>query len=269
MTEGRVSIIIPMYNAGAFLRQTIDSCLAQRYKDTEIILIDDCSTDGTYVIAAEYEKGHQNIILLKNDVNKGLIKTINTALDKVTGEYVIVLGNDDILPETHLEIMAAALQSDTRNSFAYCGSIFIDENGKEFGKSNTIDIADQNYKIAVNNPINSCGLLMRTQRLIEAGGYPVIEGCPNYGEWLLWIRLLKNGKAVYVRDTRSFYRKHSNNLTKTFMNKDKIKKNYSYNLLCMHTAQKELPLGAKEKIYAFGRETLYRLKMTYHIYAKG
>lgn len=266
MVEGRVSIIIPMYNAELFLRQTIDSCLIQKYKDTEIVLIDDCSTDHTYLIANEYQKNNSNIKLLKNNTNLGLIKTINTAIDNITGEYVLVLGNDDILKETHLEEMVVALNQDSKNSFAYCGSIFIDESGCEFGMSNTIDITNQMYKIAYINPVNSCGLLMKTQRLIEVKKYPVIDECPNYGEWLLWINLLKNGKGVYVKNIKSLYRIHSHNLTKTFMDKDKIKKNYNYNLICMHTAQKELSLNIYERIYAFGMELLYKLKMFYHIY---
>lgn len=268
MRDGCVSIIIPMYNAETFLHETIESCLKQSYKNVQIILIDDCSNDRTFEIAKDYCRRYPKIKLLRNNFNLGLIKTLNIAIDVVEGEFTLVLGNDDILNEIHLEKMVTALKSNEKNVFAYCESILIDEKGQELGLSNTIDLNEKPYKIACINPINSCGLLMRTQNLLLANKYPVIEGCPNYGEWLLWIKLLANGRAVYVRDIKSFYRIHSKNLSKSFMNEDKIKNNYHYNLLCMHTAQKELSLKIYEKIYVLCKEIIYRMKMVYHIYVE-
>lgn len=268
MVKGRVSIIVPMYNASNFLKYTVDSCLNQTYKDKEIVLIDDCSNDNTYSIATEYEKNNYNIRTLKNKENRGLIKTINTALDFISGEYVLILGNDDILGIDHLEVMVQALSSDEELSFAYCKSVLIDENGEEFGETETIDINRNMCRIAYTNPINSCGLLMKTESLFAVEKYPVIDGCPNYGEWLLWIKMLESGKALFVDQAKSYYRIHANNLTKTFMDKNKIQKNYSYNLICMDRAVKCLNFNVTQKLRIEIRKLIYMIKMFYHFRIK-
>lgn len=265
MVEGRVSIIIPMYNASIFLQDTIDSCLAQKYKDKEIILIDDCSSDNTYNIAVGYENKTSGIKVLKNDKNQGLIKTINAALDYITGEFVLVLGNDDILSDQHLTTMVNALVSFPKSSFAYCRSILIDESGKEIGMSDTIDVNDDLSQIAYSNPINSCGLLMKTEKLFSVGKYPVIMDCPNYGEWLLWINMMSIGKAVFVDQVKSYYRIHANNLTKSFLDKDKVQKNYMYNLTCMDCALKTFDFDLVERLKITIRKLIYKIKMVYFI----
>ena len=110
--KNKVTIIIPVYNSAAFIEETINSCLRQTYKAVEIIVIDDCSTDGTI----DYLKNVNGITLYMNSENKGISKNLNFAVRECSGDYVIFLGHDDILPCTHVEKMIIELSTENQIS---------------------------------------------------------------------------------------------------------------------------------------------------------
>ena len=85
----KVSIIMGIYNCATTLPEAIDSIFAQTYSDWQLILCDDGSKDGTYVVAKAYqERLPDKIILLKNEENMGLNHTLNRCLQVAAGEYV-------------------------------------------------------------------------------------------------------------------------------------------------------------------------------------
>ena len=96
----KVSIITPAYNASQFLSETIDSVVEQTFKDWEMIIIDDCSSDDTVSIATEYTKKDKRIKVVRNKDNCGVAATRNHGLDVATGEYIAFIDSDDLwLPE--------------------------------------------------------------------------------------------------------------------------------------------------------------------------
>lgn len=99
--NGKISILMGIYNCAKTLPAAIDSILAQTYDNWELILCDDCSTDETYSVAEQYQNAHPDkIVLLKNEVNSRLAFTLNHCLENATGEYVARMDGDDIsLPE--------------------------------------------------------------------------------------------------------------------------------------------------------------------------
>lgn len=101
MGEYKVSIIMGIYNCGNTLEESINSILNQTYRNWELILCDDGSTDNTYEVAKKYaEKFPDKIILLKNECNKGLNITLNRCLRQATGELIARQDGDDIsMPE--------------------------------------------------------------------------------------------------------------------------------------------------------------------------
>ena len=106
------SIIIPVYNAEKYIKDCLDSINAQTYKDIEVIIVDDGSTDGTYSIASSYVSRHSNYKLVK--VKKGGVsKARNIALGMAMGEYVAFVDADDRLIERMLErIHTCLMKSD-------------------------------------------------------------------------------------------------------------------------------------------------------------
>jgi glycosyltransferase involved in cell wall biosynthesis len=100
-----ISILIPAYNVEKYIKTTINSVLSQTYKDIEIIVIDDCSTDNTPNIIQGIATLDKRIIFLKNDVNKGLTANRNLTLKRAKGEYIMFVDADDYLYPNAVEIM--------------------------------------------------------------------------------------------------------------------------------------------------------------------
>ncbi len=255
-----ISIIIPLYNAQDYIKQTIESCINQSYTDIEIIVIDDCSDDMSASIVHELETKDPRIQYYCNQNNMGVIKTINAGLYHCSGDYIVVLGNDDLLDKRHLEIVTEKIE-EREYSFIYFSSNLIDEKGDVFDVRLFDDIEGKYSLFARKNPINACGTVINAKYLRKLGGYPEKLGYKNCGEWYLWIELLKFERCLYVQDVRSYYRIHSKNLTKKLYSRENIRSTKDYSLLCMKKALSLKEITIVEKIYYTFFRFLYNLKM--------
>ena len=93
----KVSIIIPAYNAENYIRKSLDSVVNQVYKNLEIIIVDDASTDDTKKIIKEYAEKDDRIIPFYQSKNKGVSSARNTGLKAATGDYIVFVDSDDEL----------------------------------------------------------------------------------------------------------------------------------------------------------------------------
>ena len=101
----KISVIIPVYNVEKYLSKCIDSVLNQSFKDYEIIIVNDGSTDGSGNIIADYKKKHPDLIKAYDKENGGLSSARNFAIDKVLSEYITFLDSDDYLDSDYLEVL--------------------------------------------------------------------------------------------------------------------------------------------------------------------
>ena len=92
----RVSVVIPVYNVEKYLVQCLDSVVAQDYKDIEVILVDDGSTDSSGLICDEYAKKYQFIDVIHKK-NGGLGYARNTGIERAKGDYITFIDSDDIV----------------------------------------------------------------------------------------------------------------------------------------------------------------------------
>lgn len=104
-----ISVVIPIYNVEDYLCECLDSVLAQTYKNLEILLVDDGSTDGSATIAKQYETKETRIRLIHQE-NRGLSGARNTGINLATGDYLIFVDSDDSISSTHIEILYQALK---------------------------------------------------------------------------------------------------------------------------------------------------------------
>ena len=96
----RIGVLLPVYNAEKYLRQSLDSILNQTYTDFEIIAVDDCSTDSSLQILCEFEKKDQRVRVFRNDKNYGVSRTLNNCVLYSRSEYVARMDADDLsLPD--------------------------------------------------------------------------------------------------------------------------------------------------------------------------
>ncbi|SEH23229.1 glycosyltransferase family 2 protein [Selenomonas sp. KH1T6] len=105
-----ISVIVPLYNARKYLQEAIDSVLAQTFQDFEIIVVDDCSTDGSWELVNRLYGENEKISLYRHEGNKTAGGARNTGLEHAKGKYIAFLDSDDLyMPET-LEIMHKAAE---------------------------------------------------------------------------------------------------------------------------------------------------------------
>ena len=129
-TPPLVSIGVPSYNNGRFIRETLDSILSQTYKNIELIINDDCSTDNSVAIIEEWIKEHAglNVVFLKSDINKGLCKSLNNILAVYKGAYLSVIASDDkYLPDFVKNRVNYLLTTQDEVGICYSKSFLINE----------------------------------------------------------------------------------------------------------------------------------------------
>ena len=136
MQEPLMSVVIPMYNAREFIRKSIEHLIHQTYKNLEIIIVDDGSTDGCGDIIQEYAK-HDKRIKLITQKNAGVSTASNTGINAATGEYVSIHDHDDFIDLDYFEKMANAAV--LTGADILCGEV--NEPGWSFPKFKAIEIA--------------------------------------------------------------------------------------------------------------------------------
>lgn len=122
-----VSIIIPAYNAGRFISETIDSVINQTYKDWELIIINDGSTDSTLNIIETYSKKDTRISFVTK-TNSGVSDTRNSGIDKAKGEFIAFLDADDVWLPENLQKKIDCLKSNSDVDFVFCNMLQADQN---------------------------------------------------------------------------------------------------------------------------------------------
>jgi len=131
MTKGMISVIVPAYNQERYISKTLDSIANQTYRNIEIIIINDASTDNTkFEILDWIDKNPlQNINFIDNAINVGLHATLNLGLDLIQGEYFQILAGDDLIVPEKLSFQIELLKSNPNVDYAYCSHYVFDDKG--------------------------------------------------------------------------------------------------------------------------------------------
>jgi len=127
----KVSILIPTYNRADLLPATLDSALSQTYRDIEVIVSDNASTDNTPELMQAYVERDHRVKYIRRSLNEGPIVNYSTAWNAAVGDYVAFLDSDDLFHPTKIERQLQAFgarPSDT--GFVHTGFCYIDRHGK-------------------------------------------------------------------------------------------------------------------------------------------
>jgi glycosyltransferase involved in cell wall biosynthesis len=203
-----VSIITPTFNSERFIAETILSVQAQTYKDWEMIIVDDCSTDRTAEIVASFQEKDSRIKYLYNSTNKGSAFSRNIALQKAKGKWIAFLDSDDLW---HPEKLEKQIEFMTRNDihFSYTNYCEIDESSKEIG-------------VLISGPEVINNKLMRAY--CWPGCLTVMYDAEFLGlmqtaeikineEYALWIKISSVANCHLLDENLAKYRRHNNSLT--------------------------------------------------------
>lgn len=130
-----ISIGLPVYNGENFLRETLDSILAQTFKDFELIISDNASTDNTAAICRAYASQDRRVCYYRNEHNLGAAPNYNRVFELSNGKYFKWAAHDDLYAPEYLEQCIKILESNSEIVLCYSPVIFIDNQGKELRKS--------------------------------------------------------------------------------------------------------------------------------------
>lgn len=127
-----VSIIMPSYNCGRFVEETIRSVQAQTYQNWEIVFVDDCSSDDTINIVSAMRDNDERINIFRNDYNSGAAVSRNSALRRAKGRWIAFLDSDDLWESDKIERQINFMKKNGY-AFSYTGYQEIDGNSKKTG----------------------------------------------------------------------------------------------------------------------------------------
>lgn len=213
--EKLVSIVLPVYNGEKYLKLSIESILEQTYKNWELIIIDDCSSDNSANIAKEFAMIDDRISYYLNESNLKLPRALNKGFSLSKGEYLSWTSDDNIYFPNAIERMVKTLENEhTEFVFATCD--IIDSEG------NVIEIlkAPMDYKKSIigGNCVGACFLYTRNVYITVGDYNPEMLLVEDYDYWL---RIFAKFEVSNIQDILYKYRWHDGALTST-EKKDKI-----------------------------------------------
>jgi teichuronic acid biosynthesis glycosyltransferase TuaG len=188
----KVSIITPCYNSSRFIKDTINSVIAQTFQEWEMIIVDDLSQDNSAEIIMEYSKNDNRIILIQLNKNVGAAEARNIALREAKGQFIAFLDSDDLW---HPDKLKYQLQFMTSKDIAFSFSSYqlIDINGNLMNK--TINVPEViGYKDYLRNTIIGC-LTVVIDR--NKTGYFEMPKIKSSHDMALWLLIMRGGINAY------------------------------------------------------------------------
>lgn len=190
MTRPLVSVLMPVYNPGAFLREAVDSVLAQTYPEFELIAIDDASNDGSYELLQAYAAEHPRVRVFRQPRNLGIVAARNRAFAEAhpDARYFAILDSDDVALPDRLERQVAFLESHPDHALVGGHTWIIDEASNPVGiRRYPTDYREICQTITRYNPIAQPAVMLRRSALGSAAPYS--EEFPRCQDYELWLRL--------------------------------------------------------------------------------
>ena len=219
----KVSVIVPNYNHAPFLEQRLDSILNQTHRDYELIILDDCSTDGSRDIIRDYQARFPFIRTYLNDRNSGSpCKQWDKGVLMAEGQYIWIAESDDFASPEFLEKMTPVLEKNRNIGLVCCDFARVDIRGQDVSSrsawsSGTGERWRSDYINSGREEIAEClctcntipnvsGVLFRKTSYIDAG--LADAGMKYCGDWFFYLRLLLGSDIAYVADQLNFFRYH-------------------------------------------------------------
>lgn len=203
-----ISIVLPVYNGEKYLRASIDSIINQTYKEWELLILDDCSTDRTARIANEYAEQDSRIKYIRNETNLRLPNNLNKGFSLAKGKYLTWTSDDNKFRPSALESMLCTLKAYSDKDLVYASYQIIDENDNH-QQVIKADLKGRDH-ILGSNVVGAC--FMYTRKAYEfVGDYDadlmLVE------DFDYWQRMFMEFDAIAIEEVLYDYRWHSDSLT--------------------------------------------------------
>jgi glycosyltransferase involved in cell wall biosynthesis len=259
VAEPQVSIIIPTYNRAHFLPDAIESVFAQTYRNWELIVVDDGSTDNTKEVVEKYGSRVRYFY----QENKGPGAARNLGIRQARGEYIAFLDSDDMWMPEKLERQVRLFEREPDVGLAGCGCYYVDEGGTVRGAEQapyTIDHKDMQVRCAL---VGSTDAAMARRVCFEEVGL-FDESLLRCEDWDMWLRISKRYTVKCIRDplvkirVHPGYRPNASDDIKWKARKAVINKNVQSPVLrrkghsCSHLVSARAALATDQRLTAIG-----------------
>ena len=211
--EPLISVIMGIYNCADTLEEAVNCIINQTYKNWELIMCDDASTDKTYNEAVRLSKTDNRIIVIKNDSNKSLAPTLNHCLKYANGEFIARMDGDDICSPDRFEEELSFLKTHPEISFVSCDMNLFDSGGV----FRTVNYNPNPHKerLIIASQFCHAGVMIRANAIKAVGGYSESAKFKRVEDYDLWVNMYAKGfiganipKSLYsMRDDRNAFRR--------------------------------------------------------------
>jgi GT2 family glycosyltransferase len=229
-----IDVIIPCYNYGRYLRECVQSVLAQQGVDVRVLIIDDASSDDTPAVATELVASDARVSYRRHEKNLRHIATYNEGIASVTGKYYLLLSADDYVLPGSLRRAVDLMDSDPEMAFCYGEIDELYPDGTRIASRTSI--APHSNKIYLSmagldfirfcrdkgsiNVVPTPTAVVRVAVQRRTTGYR--PELPHSADMELWLRLAMYGKVGFVRGVQAIYRRHTANMSLAYMGTNRL-----------------------------------------------
>ena len=228
MEELKVSVIVPNYNHAQYIEERLQSILNQTYRNFEIIILDDKSTDESIGIINKYAVYPNVSHVVVNKENSGSpFKQWHKGFELAQGDLIWIAESDDTCDASFLQLVVSSFEKDPKCVLSFCKSVRIDGEGKCRGwfaqqeGVNSFFMVNKEfmrkYLSKYNIVINASSAVFKKTALLNVDkAYMDYRGC---GDWAFWAEVSKSGTVAYTDKELNFYRVYGQNTTSTLAKK--------------------------------------------------
>ncbi|NDV46180.1 glycosyltransferase [Paludibacter sp. 221] len=210
--KNKISVVMPVYNAGRFLREAIESVLGQTHENFELVIVDDCSSDNSVQIVKSFDD--ERIILIENKQNTGNYPCRNRGIKQATGEFIAVMDADDIMVPERMDTQLLFLLNNEQYMAVGSDVFVVDENSKEKGiwSKHSNNFEEIKVRLLKDNVCTHPTLMLRSEVFKKHGIY-YNEKYLYSADYELLYQISKIGKITNIKIPLLKYRVHSGQIT--------------------------------------------------------
>lgn len=209
MNNNLVSIITPMYNSEKFIETTIRSVISQTYKEWELLIVDDCSTDNSAKIVEKYTDKDTRIRYIKAETNQGVSHARNIAINNAKGQYIAFLDSDDAWCEKKLETQVKFMK-ENNSIITFTSYELMDEDGNKLDKRVTVPSSVDYHTLLKGNVLGCLTVVIDRSKL----DFDIRMSGERHEDYILWLSILKKGYVAQgIDEVLAIYRKSGNSLS--------------------------------------------------------
>lgn len=203
-----VSVIMPTYKCGQFIGESIRSVQAQTFTNWELIIVDDCSEDGTVDVVLDFKKKDARIQLLQNAYNSGSAVSRNVAIKHAKGRWIAFLDSDDLWEPDKLE-KQIKFMVENNYAFSYHEYVEIDEQGKELG----VKVSGKQHVGKFD--MYACCWPGCLSVMFDAStvGLIQINDIKKNNDTAMWLKVIQKADCYLLKECLGKYRRRSNSIT--------------------------------------------------------